>query len=454
MRSPSLLRCSVVVALSLMAVPASKMATAAVTFTDVGAGLQGVYNSSVAWGDYDNDGDLDFLLTGVTGSTGGSPSISRLYRNSGGPSPTFSDVGAGLTGVQGSSVAWGDYDNDGDLDILLTGFTTAGLIAKLYQNSGGANPIFSDVGAALTGVQQSSVAWGDYDNDGDLDILLTGSDASFASVTKLYRNSGGANPTFSDVGAGLTGVQQSSVAWGDYDNDGDLDILLTGYDTGNIPTSKLYRSDGSVPNTLPNAPSGLAATIGPSSITFSWTTASDDHTPASGLSYNLRVGTSAGGDQTMPAMAALNGYRRVAQLGNAQTRTSWTLALPPGPYYWSVQAIDGAFQGSPFSASTVAVEETGEVPSTFELGPAVPNPFGTEVALSVSLPRKGRVELMVFDPLGRRLRILERGERPAGRHWVQWDGRDESGARRSDGIYLIRMIAAGRTWTRKVVLTH
>ncbi|HYW68008.1 MAG TPA: S8 family serine peptidase, partial [bacterium] len=82
-----------------------------VPFTDIGAGLPGVYYSSAAWGDYDNDGDLDILLTGDTGSE----SISRVYENDAG---TFTDIAAGLTGVVLGSGAWGDYDNDGDLDIL------------------------------------------------------------------------------------------------------------------------------------------------------------------------------------------------------------------------------------------------------------------------------------------------------------------------------------------------
>ncbi len=50
--------------------------------------------------------------------------LARIYRNDGG---TFTDIGAGLAGVVLSSVAWGDYDNDGDLDILLTGGTESGV---------------------------------------------------------------------------------------------------------------------------------------------------------------------------------------------------------------------------------------------------------------------------------------------------------------------------------------
>ncbi len=70
----------------------------------------------MAWGDYDNDGDLDILLTGDTGTE----IISRVYRNDG---ETFADISAPLPGVKLGSVAWGDYDNDGDLDVLLSGDT-------------------------------------------------------------------------------------------------------------------------------------------------------------------------------------------------------------------------------------------------------------------------------------------------------------------------------------------
>ena len=476
------------------------------TFSDVGAALPGVYLSSVAWGDYDNDGDLDILITGLDGTA----RISKLYRNGGGANPTFSEVaGIALTTVSQSSVAWGDYDNDGDLDILLTGGLDVALprIAQVYRNSGGANPTFTDVGAGLIGVSSSSaawgdydndgdldilmagnttpfdaqprtllyqnsggpnptfnehflsglntgvywcsLAWGDYDNDGDLDILLTGRDMASASVSRLYRNGGPPNYSFSDVGAGLTPVDDSSVAWGDYDNDGDLDILLTG--SGH---SKLYRNISCIPNTSPTAPSGLTATSGPSGMTFSWNPASDAQTPTAGLSYNLRVGTTPDGNEISSAMAAADGYRRVAQLGNAQERTSWTLAIPPGPYYWSVQALDGAFQGSSFASATVAVGETPELPTSFDLGLPVPNPFASEVALSFALPRNGLVEIAVFDPAGRRLRVLEQGGRPAGRHRVVWDGRDEVGGKLGNGIYLVRMKAAEHVWTRKLVLAR
>ena len=202
-------------------------------FTDISAGLTGVDNSSVAWGDYDNDGDLDILLSG---QDNGANLVAHVYRNDGG---AFTDISAGLTGVWFSSLAWGDYDNDGDLDILLSGQDSVGnRVTEVYRNDGG---VFSNISAGLTGVTASSVAWGDYDNDGHLDILLSGVDSGDNPVTRVYRNDGGA---FTDISAGLTDVWFSSLAWGDYDNDGDLDVLLSGRDSVGISVTRLFRNDG------------------------------------------------------------------------------------------------------------------------------------------------------------------------------------------------------------------
>jgi uncharacterized repeat protein (TIGR01451 family) len=108
--------------------------------------------------------------------------VAKLYRNDGGVFVESGPADDALPGVSTSSVAWGDYDNDGDLDILLTG-ATGSPVARVYRNEGG---VFVAIDAAFTGVSYSSVAWGDYDNDGDLDILLTG--ATGSPVTRLYRN--------------------------------------------------------------------------------------------------------------------------------------------------------------------------------------------------------------------------------------------------------------------------
>jgi len=199
-------------------------------FTSVNAGLIPVAYSCAAWGDYDRDGDPDILLIGHDGAD----RIAMIYRNDG--AGKFTDIGADLTGMSSGSARWGDYDGDGDLDILLTGYdNTADSSAQIYRNDGGN---FTYVTAGLTGVHHSSGEWGDYDNDGDLDILLTGDDGA-AKISVIYRNDKG---TFTDIKAGLTGVSQGAGVWGDYDGDGDLDILLTG-DDGLNKISKIYRNN-------------------------------------------------------------------------------------------------------------------------------------------------------------------------------------------------------------------
>ncbi len=204
-------------------------------FTDTNSSIIAVQNGSVDWGDYDKDGDLDLLITGNTATN---VQISRIYRNDNG---TFVDIVAGLDGVCYSSASWGDYDNDGDLDILITGATntsTLATIAKIYTNTNG---VFSST-ISFTGVWRSSAAWGDYDNDGDLDIVYTGATtgvAPFGSIFKLFRNDSG---TFVDTSSTLPGAYFSALAWGDYDNDSDLDLLVSGHN-GSSATAKLYRND-------------------------------------------------------------------------------------------------------------------------------------------------------------------------------------------------------------------
>ena len=140
----------------------------------------------------------------------------------------------------GSGVAFEDFDGDGLLDLFCA--NGDGFPNLLYENNG--NGFFSERGAS-SGIVDSNACtgayFGDYDNDGDLDLYLT----AWNEPNLLYRNNG--NGTFSDVtsqaGVGYSGFS-SSAAWGDYDNDGFLDLYVTTLTQPTPFPNILYHNNG------------------------------------------------------------------------------------------------------------------------------------------------------------------------------------------------------------------
>jgi predicted nucleotidyltransferase len=323
-------------------------------FTDIAAGLPDAV-ASLAWGDYDNDGDLDLALTRA-GSNFGTSEIGEIYRNDSG---IFSAIGAGLPGVNGS-LAFGDYDNDGDLDIAIAGYSLAGWISRIYRNDSGT---FTDIEAGLIGTDYSGLAWGDFDNDGDLDLILSGErpGEEGIGVFRIYRNDSG---IFTDMNSGFPDIIGTDIACGDCDGDGDLDVAIVGYFSTNGGFQ--FWENFTLPNTMPLQPENLNATVSgsgsPYEVTFSWDNATDYETPIGGLSYELRVGTTSGGNEIYSGMHLPDGQRLLTGQGFLHPGTSslsHRLMLPAGTYYWTVQSIDSGFEGS-----SVLLENQIRVPLT------------------------------------------------------------------------------------------
>lgn len=403
------------------------------TFTEHPGDLRDLVNDKALWVDFDADNDLDILLTGEAPT--------HLLRNDG---AGYTPVDGDFNNLTQSAAAWGDYDADGDLDLIVTGrhASLATPTTQIYQQEQGGE--LRLVSADLTGIENGAVAWGDYDNDGSLDLILAGRTTT-GPRTQLYLND---NATFYEAGITLPGVDNSTVAWGDYDHDADLDLLITGL----AGTARVYRNETTQPNAAPTPPVSLSTTISEDTVTLHWSAGDDAETPPPGLAYNLRVGTMPGGTDVVSPMADIEtGSRHLPVLGNVAQRLAGSLTgLPAGAYFWSVQAIDPGFKGSPFaeeasfvmpSGSTefATVQETETGSPSLTLFPAYPNPFRERTTIRFSLLEPADVRLVVYDLLGRHITTLAQGIRPSGIHAASWEVEDNPKAPLVSGIYLCRL---------------
>ena len=219
---------------------------------EAGVADVGVNSSGPSFIDYDNDGDIDiYVNTEYHGDGQGN----RLYENNG--SGSFINVaverGADNKNALGRGASWGDYDNDGDMDLVVSNLPSSGepkipptsLFKNLLVETGAANfknvtvqselfraNVKEDREIGGIGDTGAGVAWADYDNDGDLDLYWKCADYDIDNA--LFRNNG--DGTFTDVteeaGAGIIDFvveagSQGSPNWTDVNQDGWIDLLVT-----------------------------------------------------------------------------------------------------------------------------------------------------------------------------------------------------------------------------------
>ena len=239
------------------------------TFTDVtdaaGVGNTG-WGMGCAFADYDNDGDADLYVTNYKAN--------QFYRNNG--DGTFKRFSSGAGGIGhngfGAGIAWGDYDVDGYLDLYVGNYIEYNKVPQgdevffpydffgqtniLYLNKGDGGFINITNAAKVNGGFHLTlgVAAADYDADGDLDLYL----ANDTDQNILYRNDGELtfmNTNQPDARSGTGDIRSGmGVTWGDYDNDGALDLFVTNWlDENNV----LYRNNGDGTFTDVSARSGI-----------------------------------------------------------------------------------------------------------------------------------------------------------------------------------------------------
>jgi len=403
------------------------------SFSDSGIPLPGVYDGAGCWGDFDNDGDLDILLSGTTVDF---TYISKILRNDG--NTQFNDIGAPLMGFQMAFACWVDYNNDGQQDAMVGGDSGGGMFTKLYKNDHGS---FTEIDYKFMGLSDGQAKWGDLDKDGDNDLIIVGSDLYSDGHVAIYQNTGndefienltfevnlissfvetgdydndgkldymlmGKYPgcggtvvtilnhndgdmVFSEVTTLIPGIKKGSIQFGDYNNDGWHDILLTGYTQTDSYATWLYRnpggSSGFSTNTPPAQPNGINAEVADNNVTFSWERSTDAQTPSAGLTYNVYIGNSPGEANIFSPMSDLsNGFRQTVINGNCSHDTSWGVNdLSNGDYYWSVQAIDNGYMGSGFAPSgTFTIDYVGISDPAVTSASIYPNPCKDKVYIN------------------------------------------------------------------------
>ena len=479
-------------------------------FTEVDSGVDGVYGGAIAIGDYDNDGDEDMLLLGLAepgvhvtrlyrndngsfveqeasfpqlaygdaqwvdvdadgdldlslaGVTAEGSFVTELYRNGG--LAGFAKMQVDLPGYAFSALDWGDIDNDGDLDLVLSGAVLS-LTDFLSPEIGiyvNANGRFTQLRADLRPVFYGGVSWGDYDNDGDLDLfVIGGSDVTSGRVGTAYENDNGSFTGRLKV----PGVSTSAFVLGDYDNDDDLDILATGSNSTLAPLVRIYRNNGTKTNAPPSPPDDLSSSVQGATVQLAWSRGADDRTPAMGLTYNLRVGTAPGLEDVVSAAAdSETGRRWTPGRGNRDSAVQTRLeGLARGEYYWTVQSVDHSFIGSAFADEgtfnitagkdfVTGVEDVQPVEGA--LHPGFPNPFSERTTLRYAVPETGPVTLIVYNILGARVRRLIDGVQSAGLHQVSWEGRDDTGRTLGPGVYFVRMQARGAVRVQRLTVVR
>ena len=364
------------------------------TLTDSAATIDPTSHAQSAWADDDGDGDLDLFLVNVDPYNG--LGFVKRYRNDAGAF-TGQDL-LGIT-VEHGLADWGDGDGDGDLDVLVAGNIqetdgTYATVLRVYRNDGGT---FTEMTLPppTPGVPDGwwldfhAATWADYDSDGNVDLLVTGSYVGNGEIlggSEVYRNNGG---TFVPLGLALPAPVESigrggAFTWLDLENDGDLDYLVAGAyfvpgGNGLVEAQiHVYRNGAPATNAAPTPPVSVAAVPSGNGVQLSWLPAADDHTPVAALTYDLMVQDSGSSVPTS---------QRLPEPGNISAVTDWKLTgLVPGAYTWRVRAVDAAFRGGPAAQGT------------FTIGPVTPPgvPDGSE---------GGAVRVAKLDPAGSTLEV-------------------------------------------------
>ena len=401
----------------------------------------------VNWVDYDGDGDQDLFVVNESNQ------LQNLYRNEG--DGTFTPVtGDPIVSTAGSSwtASWADIDNDGDLDAYVGNWGNQNDFLFLNDGDGTFTRNTTDILVTSGGFEACS-GWGDYDNDGDLDLFTTNSYGGAAKTNRLFTNQLRETGTLSFVRAEdiplVTDLGYTyGFAWGDYDRDGDLDIFQA-RTFGESENNALYRNDESNGNhwlTLQlvgteSNHSGIGAEVravanlGDGVVTQVRVVEGQSGYCGQNLELHFGLGTATTVDELWIDWPSGTVDRFTA------VSVDQHLVLTEGQTASSVEPGSGGDSdtGSDSDSDSGDLWNDSHHPWGIDQAVARPNPFDFATDLSFSLHEESWVTLDVFDLAGRLVSRLANEPLARGLHSRRFLPPSESAA----GVYFYRYVRSG-----------
>ncbi|MFZ1321524.1 MAG: FG-GAP-like repeat-containing protein [Ignavibacteria bacterium] len=398
------------------------------------------------WSDYDQDGDMDLF---IGSGPGGSTSTDFLYKNmlteTGTPdlvrlltAPMATDQ------LDGQVWNWIDYDNDGDLDGFITNYAN-NVPNNLYKNNNGVyermlaaqvGNIVSDIGYYLSNV------WGDFDNDGDLDCFMT---RDAGQQSRYYNNNG--NGTFTRMDSlqvvTLSGGNYGATA-GDYDNNGTLDLFVT----GSTNSKGLFKNELSNGNKWVNI---KCIGSGPS----------NNLSNAAAIGTRVKAKATINGNEVWQQreVSAQNSFNSMNMLnvhmgfGNATVIDSLIIIWPRGlKEVFTNVALDQFYNATEGQGIVSGIKhESQSAPEGFLLEQNYPNPFNPSTKIKFSIPAENLnsiFSLKIYDVLGKEVKTLFTQKLSPGSYSYDFNGSDLS-----SGVYFYSLNSDNFTQTRKMMLS-
>ncbi len=399
---------------------------------------QKTHQSGLAWNDYDQDGDMDLAIAAGREF----PDIYTWLFINNGPDSSFNFDTLSISEKKDSKgISWGDYDNDGDMDMFVT-INGVDLDAgpkaqanELYRNDNGVLNLVTINGLTTDTAYTYASAWGDYDNDGDLDIFI-GNSGGQGSPDKSYIYENNGDGTFSQLTNTIlsdSGTYVHAAAWADYDRDGDIDLMVVRDGSNRLFTNQLNNENHFINIKL------IGVTANKNAI---------------GSIVKVKATINGQPVWQMREVSAQTGYgsqnslRVHFGLGDATTIDSIEIDWAGSSTVDYAQGV-AADQFLTLTEGQVSAISTGNsvIPSTLRLDQNYPNPFNPTTMIHYQLPEAGSVQLTVFNTLGQKVATLVNEKQIAGGHHVAFNA-----AHLSSGLYYYRLDANGLTQVRKMLL--